>query len=76
MSAIIAFRVPKKHKETCETMARNLHVSVSVIYRQALEKFMSEHSTIPTTIELHTAVQRLEVRVDKMEKAMIRKELL
>ncbi len=76
MSARIDFRAPKKHKEMAKDIARNRGVKDAVIYREAIEQYLSGFSTIPSLKELDRQVQNIQKEVNDIKKALLKKGII
>ena len=76
MSVRLDFRVPKKHKAMLQDLARNRGVKDAVIYREAVEQYISSYSTIPSLKELDRHVQRLEKTIADITKLLLKKGIM
>lgn len=76
MSVRLDFRVPKKHKQILDDIAKNKGFKKAKIYREAIEQFVSTYSLIPSLKELDRQVQRINKDVDEIKKALLKKGIM
>lgn len=76
MSVRLDFRVPKKHKQMLQDLAKNRGVKDAVIYREAVEQFISSYSTIPSLKEVYRQVETHERELTEIKKALLKKGII
>lgn len=76
MSVRIDFRVPKKHKEMLQDIARNRGVKHAVVYREMVEQFLSGFSTIPSIKQVAAQVDKHEKKLNQIERALLKKGIM
>lgn len=76
MSVRLDFRVPKKHKQILDDLAKNLGFRKAKIYREAVLQYVSSYSMIPSLKELDRQVQVIQKNVDEIKKALLKKGVL
>ena len=72
----IEFRAPPKHKQMAMDIAKNRGVPDSVIYREALEEYLSGYSTIPSLKIVAQQVEKIQIKLDGIERTLLKKGIL
>jgi len=72
----IEFRLPPKHKQMAMDIAKNRGVSVAQIYREALEEYLSGYSTIPSLKIVAQQVEKIQIKLDGIERTLLKKGIL
>lgn len=72
----IEFRAPPRHRQMVRDLAKNRGVSVAVIYREALEEYLSGYSTIPSLKTVAQQVERMQRKVDEHERVLLKRGIL
>jgi len=74
--ARIDFRAPQRHKDMIKDIAKNRGVSYSQIMRESLEEYLSGYSTIPSLKIVAQQVERMQRKLNEIEKALLKKGIL
>ncbi|GAF69610.1 unnamed protein product [marine sediment metagenome] len=72
----IEFRAPQKQKQMAMDIAKNRGVPDSVIYREALEEYLSGYSTIPSLKIVAQQVEKMQRKLNEIERTLLKKGIL